>query len=435
MSESNDNEESLWNINPFTMQSFSNVKHDYMGEFDTERWYSWIEPYTFKTIFLPLTIDEARAIVAEYRYHMLFNTANHANDTNNNLKENPIYKNVLVVRESLKAVLAQFEQKVEESLKSFPEGAFVRLSTRSPKDAPLNEPHPDIHEWIHDEFTKINPNYNHKVKNIPPNDVVRSVYNAAARGMKVTHVSHALWLLTHSDRVFTDLRHSISRVCGKEWDAEGSFEVKEGRWDMRLVVREWYTFDVNKEFRCFVVHKKLTAISQYNDLLFYQDLQGKEKEIANVIETYFNQFADAIKFPYFVIDFVILPDWTARVIEINPFGAMTGGPLFNYQLYQDRWILQGGQDLWGDLEEMKSKQTENDNSLSNVQFPVVRLLKAPHPQITYEYVYGYFGFVLQYFDKKFNNTQDEDTNNNNQQTNTSTQKSQSSKQDSKCIVS
>ena len=134
-------------------------------------------------------------------------------------------------------------------------------------------------------------------------------------------------------------------------------------------------------------------------------------------------FADLIKFPYYVIDFVILPDWSAKVIEINPFvcdlisrlmlqGAMTGGPLFNYHLYTDRWTLQGGEDLWGDLEDLKSKQNENDNSLSSVEFPVVRLLKTPHPQITYEYVYGYFGFDLQYFDKKFNNASKNNNNNN-----------------------
>jgi hypothetical protein len=44
--------------NPFTLSSFSQEKHVYMGLFDVEKWYESIQPHTFATSFIPLTKNE-----------------------------------------------------------------------------------------------------------------------------------------------------------------------------------------------------------------------------------------------------------------------------------------------------------------------------------------------------------------------------------------
>ena len=60
----------LIECNPFDFASFSLEKHLYMMEFDVERWYPWIENFTFRTMFLDIEIDEAKAIVQRYRWYM-----------------------------------------------------------------------------------------------------------------------------------------------------------------------------------------------------------------------------------------------------------------------------------------------------------------------------------------------------------------------------
>ena len=46
--------------NPFTMPTFSEEKHVYMGLFDVEKWYEPIRDFTFETSFIPLTKDEGK---------------------------------------------------------------------------------------------------------------------------------------------------------------------------------------------------------------------------------------------------------------------------------------------------------------------------------------------------------------------------------------
>merc|ERR1712205_294566 len=46
-------------------------------------------------------------------------------------------------------------------------------------------------------------------------------------------------------------------------------------------------------------------------------------------------------------------DWQARIIELNPFGPVTGASLFCWT--GDRRLLQGGRDLYGDLSECETQ--------------------------------------------------------------------------------
>merc|ERR1712217_808345 len=57
-----------------------------------------------------------------------------------------------------------------------------------------------------------------------------------------------------------------------------------------------------------------------------------------------------------VVDFLVVPlgnscedgQMSAKVVELNPFGPMTGASLFSWT--SDRRVLQCGKDLYGDLE-------------------------------------------------------------------------------------
>eukprot|EP00010_Vexillifera_abyssalis_P001945 CAMPEP_0201562084 /NCGR_PEP_ID=MMETSP0173_2-20130828/79139_1 /ASSEMBLY_ACC=CAM_ASM_000268 /TAXON_ID=218659 /ORGANISM="Vexillifera sp., Strain DIVA3 564/2" /LENGTH=135 /DNA_ID=CAMNT_0047976623 /DNA_START=461 /DNA_END=869 /DNA_ORIENTATION=- len=71
--------------------------------------------------------------------------------------------------------------------------------------------------------------------------------------------------------------------------------------------------------------------------------------------------------PAYVIDFAVIPnnkESKIKVIELNPFGKMTGPSLFSWEY--DRRILQGNVDIWGDLEayEVKYTPTKLDEALN-----------------------------------------------------------------------
>merc|ERR1719189_2538238 len=77
-----------------------------------------------------------------------------------------------------------------------------------------------------------------------------------------------------------------------------------------------------------------------------------------------------------VVDVLVTPaplpssPWPAKVIELNPFGPMTGASLFQWN--SDRRILQGGKDLFGDLDDCERKCPPGSLSMpSNVDEQII----------------------------------------------------------------
>jgi hypothetical protein len=208
--------------NPFELASFSLEKHLYMMEFDVERWYPWIEEYTFRTKFINLEMDEARAIVQRYRFFMDDANANATPPANEHM-------NSLI-------------SKIQTTLADFPNGAFIRLSSRrynlpntnltfSPKDAPMNKSFTKMRSLIQDESFKLK---QCDFFALSPNDKLLVLFNAIGRALVANTAEDAIWLLSNSERVFTDLLHSLD---------------KDKYWDMKLIVREWIDLDPGLEFR------------------------------------------------------------------------------------------------------------------------------------------------------------------------------------------
>lgn len=133
---------------------------------------------------------------------------------------------------------------------------------------------------------------------------------------------------------------------------------------MTVVAREWDDeVRLEREFRTFVVDGKLTAISQYDDQLAYPFVIANQEKIVAVIVDCLARAELQIKIISanfgVVVDFLVVPDfgdgsaWQARIIELNPFGHMTGASLFTWT--GDRRLLQAGQDIFGDLDECERK--------------------------------------------------------------------------------
>lgn len=92
---------------------------------------------------------------------------------------------------------------------------------------------------------------------------------------------------------------------------------------------------MQNEFRCFVCDNRITAISQYNDICAYEQLVDEtimQRNVDLIVDTFDKVVAPLrLYWPHcaFVIDFVVLEatktsPLEAKVIELNPFGPMTG---------------------------------------------------------------------------------------------------------------
>ena len=102
-------------------------------------------------------------------------------------------------------------------------------------------------------------------------------------------------------------------------------------WDMKLIIRQWEEFDTGLEFRLFVCQEKLVAITQYQYLIWIPEILHRMEDILHRIGSLYYE------------------DLVARL----PYKSQRTGPcLFSWN--DERRILQGGMDVWEDLDEWES---------------------------------------------------------------------------------
>lgn len=317
--------------NPFTLPSFSLEKWSYMSLFDPECWYEDLKDFTFATAFMPVSKAQATALVHHYQQHQLSRTDALTPDDEAQLAQ--LEAELAHAMEEMKSSSARRELQGEEEEMSF----FVRLSSRSPKDAGLNEGHPRIMEYLTEELDRFG-----GLAAADPNQKTVAMQRAAGRILRVTDAKQALWLIVNSERTFTDMVHALGH--------------EDGEWTMKIVLRHWMDgVDLANEFRGFVCQGNLTALSQYNDGNYYPELMGKEELIVGKISAYWQKVKHQVKYQACIVDFVLVNNMQdVYIVEINPFGPVTGGALFDWGT--ERPLLQGECDVWGDLDEYQRKQ-------------------------------------------------------------------------------
>lgn len=234
------------------MNYLDQVKHTYI-----ENWPSLLCNLSIAQVNIPLTIIEARTLgscIMEYGECFKGETCD----------------------------INQIRQKVATAVTKFPNGAFVRLGSRSPKDA-----------W------------------------------GAYDSMKITTTDDPLKLLLDcSERISDDLTLAISN-----------------NYEPHIFVRQWIDIPKWTEFRCFMHNRRLTGISQY----YYRD--GAFPEIAEnagaiewAIENFFNDFKEIVPFTDIIFDVFIKiktkdsqRSLDVKLIEINPYSEMTDPCLYDWR--------------------------------------------------------------------------------------------------------
>ena len=176
--------------------------------------------------------------------------------------------------------LPALEKRLDAALAGFPEGAFVRLGSTSPKDSPL--------------FPML--------------------------GGRVRHGDQVIRLLTSSQaRIAPALRQAVRLT-----------------YLPTLFLRPWREIPRGSELRCFMRGRRLIGVSQY-DLAgpALSDL-GRDKldALSAEIASFFSFFRRAVHLEDVVFDLIFAFAGTQvqlTLLELNPLDSLTDGCLFSWR--------------------------------------------------------------------------------------------------------
>jgi len=205
------------------------------------------------------------------------------------------------------------------------ERAFVKLSTRSAKDAPhiLEEGMKDV-DMNADGETK-----------------VRQLSFGIQSRLCCANGKDALALLTSSNRVKEDCTYALESETDEEYKSFG----------FCLVVREWkQEIALEAEFRGIVWNGELYAVGQYFSPLFFPGLSATKEAAARDIIALHEELKPVLAgvYPFCILDFAWEGEGKVTLIELNPFDGVALGcfpastGLFRWDDEKDRQIIKNG---------------------------------------------------------------------------------------------
>jgi hypothetical protein len=309
--------------------------HRLMEEAQFEKYWTAIEPYTFRSAMVPLTREDVIAMYEGY---------DRAQQTGHRW---PSVEPTVVESSPLDSALAAVAEKVEQGYQQLGlvvgTPAFVRLSSRSAKDAILCCPGVDFRGKLDGLTARVaaeEARFFAAHPEVPPsselNQKLHVQYIASTELLATTTGVEAVERFLYSERVQEDLHEAASKM---EEDAQFVFNI---------VVRELGMFEVRNEIRGFVYNQKLTALTQYNQTCYFpQALLEREGVIAactEFVETLIPALAadpSSAGLANFVVDLVMLNDGRVMVIELNPFAEFAGSGLFSWEKQSDLDVLLG----------------------------------------------------------------------------------------------
>ena len=275
-----------------------------MDETCLEEYYSEIEEFSFHSKFFPLCQSTASALSEAHKQWL---------------------SGVSPSQLAQSELLVDLAHQIEESASCLRTPAFfIRLSTRSPKDAVLHVP---AFRSIFDDALKVLENAGDSRSSSQNNKLV-ALYQALTQSMRCTSGEAAVLLLITSARIQEDLEH---------YTGEGK--------TFQVIIREWFDFDVQHEFRAFIWKQKVTAITQYNEMCYFPDLHARKEEVQHFMSSTIEKevLPKITKLPSLVLDIILCPNgegnWILKVVEINPFAEFAGTGLFSWE--KDKPTLMG----------------------------------------------------------------------------------------------
>jgi len=272
--------------------------------------YENLKDFTFETKIVELTYENA-VIIQKWKLY------------ENSLTDEEV--------ESLKLLI----QQVDLAVKSFGDGgAFMRLSSLSPKDAIVYK---EYIQKLKDQFTEDLK----EVISIDHNGIVSPFDKPTAEKIFLQSLKNCLKV--HSGVEVFSLLKSSARVSK---DFALFFELPKESWCNNIIIRKWMEIDLAMEFRGICSSNKLTAISQYVDTIYFEELDTKDENsgklpipILEQILEFWENVKHLIPFDSCCVDFAVFPH-KVIIVELNPLDVYTGSALFSWK--EDADILVDG---------------------------------------------------------------------------------------------
>jgi len=316
----------------------SEIYRNKILQVNVDQWIDNIREFTFPTLELPINQEISDALKGAYTLFTSGNKLNYQDDP----------------------VLSKLENDLDLLIKQFSNGAFVRMSTRSPKysivaklksrDFLIEE----LERIKREEVREDDPRYEYNAK-------LLAVYKAGLLGLRVFSGTESLDLITSSFRIYEDLVRE---------DESGNSRID----TFKFFVREWNNFPMEAEYRAFVYNGEMNAISQCYDEWWFKELKEVfNEQCLRIKEFYDTCIKNRLPISSYVIDFAIV-NGGVKVIELNPFAAFSVGPgVFNWEDENDLRLMENGPFTMRMREEPQKVSTGEETELDETIRKVINL--------------------------------------------------------------
>lgn len=305
-------------------------------------WFDEIKDVTFSSSFCVMERSEAKIIVDHWEKRER-EIARLIREKDPLLKEtctghqHPILDELLhIATESLAHLRDRLNVAIQREVKKSSVGrAFVKLSTRSPKDSKkaLGRAKVAYEERIQ-QMKKLG-------KDTSPNERWKVLSEEVTRAGSCATAAEAIELCLDSARVYEDLEYALRGPPAEvdssndgENGGEEKISAKTGEvelcWSMSLVARAWDPrLTPQSEFRGIVWEGQLTCLCQYFHPLYFPELKAKKDLILHDVMATFNR-ADVSKSVQnlggnCIVDFAWLQEGQVLIVELNPFDGVCLG--------------------------------------------------------------------------------------------------------------
>ncbi|KAF3060081.1 hypothetical protein GL218_04535 [Daldinia childiae] len=246
---------------------------------------------------------------------------------------------------------------------------------------PPNQRFPELHQVIKDKIAELGGAVAPKLNWTAPKDA--AWISPHQNTIKCTSPNDIYLLLKSSNFITYDLEHAFDDCTSTSNTSTGNTPA----FKPVLVLRSYFNPHTAMEFRCFVKHRNLIAISQ-RDLHFYEFLKSLRPDIVGRISQLFNHklrytFPDGnFTFDVYIPEGEDEPLSRARLIDINAWAPHTDSLLFDWKELLDMEVPSPMLGVVGGAEEEAEEEDTDETSGDDDEddfIPELRLIEKEDP--------------------------------------------------------
>lgn len=309
-------------------------------------WFEGIKEYTFRSSFVELLREEAEVIVRHWESRLRLCADAEAGGR----RCDTAALDALLAQAAaeLETLTCRLDDAVQRECAASPAGlAFVKLSTRSPKDSKR-------------ALAKARAAYEARLSSLPAcaaeddNERWKILSEEVTRAGGVASGVEGLELLLDSERVYEDLEYALRGPKEESTSQAGNTESQATTvaYDMSIVARAWDPrLKLQSEFRGIAWDGSLTCLCQYFHPLFFPELHALKSRIESDCRELFLRPAVQATVEslggHCIVDFAWLGPGDAIIVELNPFDGVCLGTfpastgLFLWENESDQAIMKG----------------------------------------------------------------------------------------------